>query len=419
MNRNFITYFFLLFFIALSFSVYAQSPLQLSLDECIQRALENNENIEIYKQLKESAKWQLSSAKKAKGVSITWQTNFNRISSDYYHSNFGNTLSMQVPISTGKRLEESINHQRLQLDYADISLKNEGQIVRFDVIEAYYNVLQKQNLVTIAESGVRMSSEQMDVIQTQYDEGTLVKSDLLHMQIELANYQQGLIDAKVALEIAEIKLLSLIGLPEDTKFETTDKFDYSPYSMTLEECLEFAKNNRLDSKIAKNTIKQTETQIKILKAEDKPTLSATANKSISDNKSGSHFDRSNSWEAGVMMTWKIFNNRATRDDIKAAEANVKKAKAEALGVDKSIILQTKSAYIQMKAAEENIKTSAEAVLKAKENMSIAQARYEEGVDILLNLTDAQEKLIRAGTNYYTALYEYNLSRASLEKAIGK
>ena len=419
MNRNFITYFFLLFFIALSFSVYAQSPLQLSLDECIQRALENNENIEIYKQLKESAKWQLSSAKKAKGVSITWQTNFNRISSDYYHSNFGNTLSMQVPISTGKRLEESINHQRLQLDYADISLKNEGQIIRFDVIEAYYNVLQKQNLVTIAESGVRMSSEQMDVIQTQYDEGTLVKSDLLHMQIELANYQQGLIDAKVALEIAELKLLSLIGLPEDTKFETTDKFDYSPYSMTLEECLEFAKNNRLDAKIAKNTIKQTETQIKILKAEDKPNISAIANKSITDNKAGSHFNRSNSWEAGVMMTWKIFNNRANKDDVKAAEANVKKAKAEALGVDKNIVLQTKSAYIQMKAAEENIKTSAEAVLKAKENMSIAQARYEEGVDILLNLTDAQEKLIRAGTNYYTALYEYNLSRASLEKAIGK
>ena len=98
---------------------------------------------------------------------------------------------------------------------------------------------------------------------------------------------------------------------------------------------------------------------------------------------------------------------------------MKKAKAEAVGVDKNIILQTKSAYIQMKAAEKNIETSAEAVLKAKENLSIAQARYEEGVDILLNLTDAQEKLIRAGTNYYTALYEYNLGRASLEKAIGK
>ena len=175
----------------------------------------------------------------------------------------------------------------------------------------------------------------------------------------------------------------------------------------------------LDSKIAKNAVKQKETQIKILRSEDKPNISAIANKSITDNNVASHFSRSESWEAGVLMTWKIFNNNASKDNIKAAEAEVKRAKAEVDGVDKNILLQTKSAYIQMKAAEKNIETSAEAVLKAKENLSIAQARYEEGVDILLNLTDAQEKLIRAGTNYYTALYEYNLSRASLEKAIGK
>ena len=409
---------FTLFFILLDISVFAQTPLQLSLEDSIKRALENNENIEMFRQNKESAKWQLSSARKAKGVSLTWQTNLYRMNSDINNTNFGNTLSMQLPISTGGRIEENINHYRLQLDSADISLKNKEQEISFAVKEAYYNVLQRKNLVTIAESGVRMSSEQLSVIQTQYEEGSLVKSDLLHMQIELANYEQGLVDANGALEIAEIQLLSLIGLPDDTEFETIDKFEYSPYPMTLDECLEFAKANRLDSKIANNAVKQTETQIKILKSEEKPNVTAIANKSISDN-NASHFYRNESWEVGVMMTWNFFNNNATKDSVKAAEANVKRAKAEVVGVDKNIVLQTKNAYIQMKTAEKNIETSAAAVLKAKENLSIAQARYEEGVDILLNLTDAQEKLIRAGTNYYTALYEYNLGRASLEKAIGK
>lgn len=409
---------FTIFLFAMHISVYAQSPLQLSLEDSIKKALENNENIEIAKQIKESAKWQLSSAKKAKSLNITWQTNLYRIGGDIHNTNFGNTLSMQVPISTGRRIEETINQQRLLLDSADISLQNEEQIIRFAVIEAYYNVLQRKNLVTIAESGVRMSSEQLSVIQTQFEEGSLVKSDLLHMEIELANYQQNLVDANGALEIAENQLLSLIGMPDDTEFDTTDKFEYSPYPMTLNECLEFAKANRLDSKIAKNTVKQKETQIKILKADEKPSISAVANKSITDN-NANHFNRSESWEAGVIMTWKIFNNNATKDSVKAAEADVKKAKAEVDGVDKNIVLQTKSAYIQMKTAEKNIETSAEAVLKAKENLSIAQARYEEGVDILLNLTDAQEKLIRAGTNYYTALYEYNLGRVNLEKAMGK
>ena len=49
---------------------------------------------------------------------------------------------------------------------------------------------------------------------------------------------------------------------------------------------------------------------------------------------------------------------------------------------------------------------------------IAEVRYQEGVDILLAVTDAQEKLTQARTNYYTALYDYNLNKAALAKAMG-
>ena len=72
----------------------------------------------------------------------------------------------------------------------------------------------------------------------------------------------------------------------------------------------------------------------------------------------------------------------------------------------------------MKAAEANIQTAAAAIMQAENRYTIAQVRYEEGVDILLAVTDAQEKLTQARTNYCTALYEYNLNKAALEKAMG-
>ena len=73
---------FVIFFVLLDISVFAQAPLQLSLEDSIKRALESNENIEISMQGKESAKWQLSCARKAKGVNVSWQTNVNRSKSD-------------------------------------------------------------------------------------------------------------------------------------------------------------------------------------------------------------------------------------------------------------------------------------------------------------------------------------------------
>ena len=72
----------------------------------------------------------------------------------------------------------------------------------------------------------------------------------------------------------------------------------------------------------------------------------------------------------------------------------------------------------MKAAEENVKATKIAVAQAEESYEIAVVRHIEGVDILLSVTDAQEKLTQAKTNYYTALYQYNLYKAQLEKAMG-
>ena len=49
---------------------------------------------------------------------------------------------------------------------------------------------------------------------------------------------------------------------------------------------------------------------------------------------------------------------------------------------------------------------------------IAQMRYTEGIDNNLSVMDAQEKLTEARTNYYNALYTYNISKAQLDKAMG-
>lgn len=108
----------------------------------------------------------------------------------------------------------------------------------------------------------------------------------------------------------------------------------------------------------------------------------------------------------------------TRANVGSAKAAIEQYEAEARRVKKNIVLETSSAYTEMKAAEANIREAAASVAKAEESYMIAQVRYEEGVDILLSVADAQERLTQARSNYCTALYQYNLYRAALEKAMG-
>jgi outer membrane protein TolC len=56
--------------------------------------------------------------------------------------------------------------------------------------------------------------------------------------------------------------------------------------------------------------------------------------------------------------------------------------------------------------------------KARENLEIAQGRYEAGVGPYLEVTDAQLSAVNAETDRIQALYDYYLAAARLFKAIG-
>ncbi len=421
---------------AICFAVSAETAMAavpLSLSESVRMALESDESIGAAEAGKDTAKWQLSAARRASGLSFSWRSTATTIggrnylsarrnyhmgrTNDPYEYSYTNALSAEFPLYTGGRIENTIAARRHGLSAADLTLEDTKQSVKYQTTEAYYNVLQRKNLMDVAESAVRMSGEQLRLIEAQYSEGAVAKSDVLQMQVQLANYRQGLVNAEGAFSVARKTLAAYVGLPRDTAIEATDTFSYEPFSMTLTECLEFAMEHRPDAAAARYAVRQAEAQKEVAKSGYRPTLSAVASTNIAD-KDPFRRERSDAWEAGLSLSWSLFDNMVTHANVNAAKSTAERAEAEAELVDRNVRIQTESAYIQMKAAERNIQSAAEAVKQAEERHMIAQVRYEEGVDILLSVTDAQEKLTQARTNYCTALFEYNLYKAALAKAMG-
>lgn len=422
----------------LKFSILASllmntaSAMPLSLNESIGLALKNDESIESAEYSREAAKWNLSATRRQGGPTFSWSSQALRIGgNDYealkeqhnlygrgaYNNTFSNSLSLSIPLYTGGQLENTIKTRRYAINSADLTLENTRQTVKYQVIEAYYNVLQNQNIVEVNKSAVNMSSEQLNLLQIQYEEGAIAYSDVLQMQVQMANYNQNLISAESTLDVSKSTLLSLIELPEDTEIELTDRFLYTPYTMTLEECMNYAAANRPDLAAALYNVNQAEASVAAAKAGNRPRVTGVASKSISSNNAFQN-DRSDNWQAGLSLSWSIFDNQVTSANVHAAKSEVERLKANVDALNKNVALQVRSAYTRMKAAEENVKLNEIAVKQAEESYELAVVRHVEGVDILLNVTNAQDKLTQAQTNYYSALYQYNLYRAQLEKAMG-
>ena len=394
----------------------------ISLDDGVQMALHNNRTVNQYIASRESAKWAYSLARRQAGPTLSFTTSASKVGGDYYDGlgydrSFGNAVTASIPIYQGGSLKQSRIYARYGINAADLQLEDTLQQIKETSTSYYYQILQCRNLVEVNMESVRTLQEHLNNVSAQFRVGTVAKSDVLASQVELANAKQSLITAQNNYDIAVATMNNFIGLPTDTVLQPRDQLAYRKYNLTLDDCIEYALQNRPDIAAADYAIKQAISQKESAKAGKRPSVSASATKSITGEDPFDN-DLNDYWTAGVSATWNFWDGGTTSAQIHEAEAAIVQAQESAAATRESVQLGVRTAWLNLNAAEKNIGTTQVAVEQAEEDYHIAQVRYGAGVGTNLDVMDASEKLTSARTNYYTALYNYNTSKANLDRAMG-
>ncbi len=82
-------------------------------------------------------------------------------------------------------------------------------------------------------------------------------------------------------------------------------------------------------------------------------------------------------------------------------------------------LEVDQARLGVRAAKGSLEASGEALSNAREQLRLAEARYEVGVGSILELSDAQVTFTAAGQQRVQADYSLSQARAQLVKALGR
>ena len=404
-------------------SVSAANTVQLNLEDAVQMALENNRKIKSALADVDAAKWNLSKYRRQTGVTFSLSSAVNRANDTLAlaqhngdNTYYTNSASASIPLYNFS-LRSGIEAAGYGLNSADVTLENTKQAVRYQATADYYNILNYKNLIKVQEDTVRAYQEHLDNVNAQYRVGTVAKSDVLSSQVNLANAQQALTTAQNNYDIAVATMNNVIGLPTDTVLEIDDELKHPAYNLNLEDCTTYALNNRADGAAAYYAVKQAEAGINTAKAGWYPTVTASASKAI-EGKNAFKTDHSNTWVFGATASWNIFDNGVTAAGVHNAEASLVKAQENLKAQDETIQLDVRTALLNLQAAEKNISTMETAVKQAEEDLKIANVRYSAGVGTNLDVMDATEKMTAARTNYNTALYNYNVNKAALDKAMG-
>lgn len=405
-------------------TVFASDTVDLSLDDSVQMALENNRTIKQSVSDVDSAVWSLKSARSSMGPSLSWSSYAYKVGGKAYENSdlsrsFINSVSASLPLYTGGKLERNADAARYNLNAMDLTLENTKQTIRYKTTAAYFQILEYRSLIGVNQESVDNLQAHLTNVNAQYRVGTVAKSDVLASQVKLADAQQSLVTAQNNYDVSVSTLNNLIGLATDTTLNIRDDLKYVSDARTQDECVQYALEHRPDGIAADYSVKQAKASVEAAKAGNKPQVNAIVSKQIDGDKPfGDSVTNQDYWNLGVQASWNVFDNNVTASNVHTKEAAVRKAEEAAAAARETIQLEVRTAYLSLRAAEKNIHTMQVAVDKAQEDYKIAQVRYSAGVGTNLDVMDADSKLVSAQTNYYQALYNYNTSKAQLDKAMG-
>jgi outer membrane protein len=328
------------------------------------------------------------------------------------------------PLFAGFSIMNRYKISELSLQASQAGEKIFRQDIIFSTMEAYYYLLKTTKLQEIAQETVSEIDSQKTVAENFYEVGMTPLNDLLQAQVELANAQQALVISQNNMETAEAYFNTVLRRPINAPIMLEDIQDYETFEYDIEYCLSQAEKYRQEINLADLELQIAEKEFDIAKKDFLPTISLDGRYFQQgtewDAKGGlGVFGRSDGWEVTTVATWNIFEWGRTYYGAEEQIHRVSQARLSRTQLLDNIRLEVKQAYLKMRESEKNIKTVELAIEQAKENFRINTEQYKEQIATQTDVLIAQVLLSRTRTNYYNALYDYEIARAALFRSMGR
>jgi len=325
-------------------------------------------------------------------------------------------------IFAGFAVKNQYDIAKIGLDLAKYDERRVRHLVIFDAKQAFFQLLKTRKLLDVAQQTVKQIDAQKEVARHFYEVGMSPRNDLLQAQVQLANAKQRLVSAQNTAAIAEANFNTILRRPLDAAVHTEEANTYNPFDLNLDDCLADAANRRPEIIIADANVNIATKQIELAKTNYFPKISLSYNNYQLGTdwavNGGEGISDPSSWDVTAVASWELWSSGADYYGVKKSISEFKQAKHQKASLLDAISLEVKQAYLRAKEAESNIATSATAIEQAKENYRINEERYKEQVATSTDVLDAQTLLTQSMTNYYNALYDFKIAKATLLKAIG-
>jgi outer membrane protein TolC len=280
----------------------------------------------------------------------------------------------------------------------------------FEVVRLFLTIAQDQETVSARESALEAIRASLAVAKARFEEGTLLKADLLGLEAQEAGASEDLIQARHTLELSKRAFLTLLGLRTgEVAIDLKKSADQDP-----PERLDFT--GRPELQALDTAIDAAEAGVRKAEGGRLPTMDGFASYQVDK---GTVLDGSgDSWMAGVRVNYSLFDGDRTTAGITEARARLAELQELRHKTELALNLEMQRADLEYQQADQRLIVTEKMVTVAKESARLNRIRFQEGVVLSTELIDGEKRLTDALVRQSAAKTLRGMAIANLRRTVG-
>jgi len=287
------------------------------------------------------------------------------------------------------------------------------------VSSTFYAYLAAIEIDHVANRSIEAVKKELQQSKNRYEAGSALKSDLLSLQVQLAEAQDTKIQTSNAIELTKIGLKSLLGITASEAFDIdpSNNWTMPESNQSFEDLLNIAMSHRPETQTANKYIEIAQKKLNAAKGAYLPKADAYVSYG-SDSKDLDYSTNRDNVTAGVMVELDIFSGFRDKNNIKKAEHQLTIANKSAKKTQLMIESAVKSAHLKVIEALARIKVTSSSVAASEEALRLVNEQRKAGTVTVTRYIEAEVARDKSHARNIAARFDALRAEAELNQSIG-
>ncbi len=302
-------------------------------------------------------------------------------------------------------------------DAAQIGELTAEQQALLSVRRAYFLVRADEDLIAVARETLDNEEKHLAQIHAFVQAGIRPDIDLAQARTAVANARVQLVTATSNNLVAGAQLNQAMGVFEKVDYDLADTAlpMVAGEDGPLEPLVDNALGQRPELENIRRQRRGQELTIAAVRGSYGPALGAAAGATEAGQDFGHLIPN---WFLGLTLNWNFLQGGLTKGQIREAQGTLATLVAQEDGLRLQVRVDVEQGQLAVTGAKATISAAQEALVNAREQLRLAEARYANGLGSVIELSDAQVAYSTAAAQDVQARFNLSSARAQLMAALG-